>query len=213
MTPRLSELTFGSFLVYPSRADTDEKARFKQVVLDIKGDRFVHGQNMRWPEYTARRIAEKIPGSALERYFPPDAVLVPLPRSGLLQKNALWPARRIADELVKVGLGEKIDPLIQRETPMRKSAVSGDRPSPAEHLKSFARVLPVQSRHFVFVDDIITRGSMALAAAWAILEVMPDAEVKTFAVARTTWEEPREMVEIVVGKVVHEGGNFLKREP
>ena len=213
MTPRLSELTFGSFLVYPSRADTDETARFKQVVLDIKGDRFVHGKNMRWPEYTARRIVEKIPGSALEGYFPPDTVLVPLPRSGLLQKNALWPARRIADELVKAGLGERVETLIQRETPMRKSAVSGDRLSPAEHLKSFARVLPVQSRRFVFVDDIITRGSTALAAAWAILEVMPEAEVKTFAVARTTWEEPRGMVEIVVGKVVHEGGNFLKREP
>lgn len=213
MTARLSELTFGSYLVYPSRADTDETARYKEAILSIKTDRFVHGQNMRWPEYTARRLHEKSPGTALEGFFGEDSILVPLPRSGLLQKNALWPAKRIAEELVKCGLGQRVEPIVQRETAMRKSATSEGRPSPAEHLKSFSRVLPVQPPKIVLVDDIITRGSTALAAAWAILEAMPEAEVKSFAIARTIGDEPADIVDIVVGKVVHEGGNFLHREP
>lgn len=213
MAIRPSELTFGSFLVYPSRADTDIKARYQKAVLSIKGDRFIRGQHMRWPEYAAKRLNTALPETPLDGFFPEDAALVPLPRSGLLQKNALWPARRICDELVKQGLGATVEPIVQRETGMRKSATSESRPSPQEHFESFARVLPIHRDEIVLVDDIITRGSTALAAAWAILEVMPQARVTAFAMARTTWDEPSDIVDAVVGVIVYEGRNFLRREP
>ncbi len=213
MTARLSELTFGSFLVYPSKADTEKAAGFKDAVLSIKGDRFLHKENMRWPAYAAKRLVDELPGSALEGFFSPDAVLVPLPRSGLLQKNALWPAHRIAAELVRCHLGQRVETIVQRQTAMRKSTTAEHRPSPREHLESFAPVLPILERAVVLVDDIITRGSTALAAAWAIRDAMPGAEVKVFAMARTIWEEADDIVDIVVGKTTLEGTNYLHREP
>jgi hypothetical protein len=60
----------------------------------------------------------------------------------------------------------------------------------------------------------VTRGSTALGAAWRILEAMPEANVKLFAMARTVSDsEVRGLVDLVAGTVEHHGGNFLVRKP
>jgi len=211
---RPSKLKFGSFLVYPSTAPTDETRKFKQTVIDIKGDRYDRRVSMRMPEYAAKRIAEKLPGSPLEGFFD-DALLVPLPRSGLTQKHSLWPAQRICEELVRHEIGSRLEAALERRTPVRKSAGTTDRPSPKDHYDSLGVLLPPPSaKRIVLVDDVITRGSTALGAAWRLLDMLPDAVITTFAIARTvSAEEASQAVDIQVGIIELEGTNWLTRSP
>jgi hypothetical protein len=211
---RPTKLSFGSFLVYPSTAPTDESRKFKQTVLDIKGDRYDRRVGMRMPEYAAKRLAEELPGSPLEGFFQ-GSLLIPLPRSGLTQKHSLWPAQRICEELVRHGLASRFEAVIERRKPVRKSAGSADRLSPQEHFESLELLLPPpNARCIVLVDDVITRGSTALGAAWRLLERLPEVEIKAFAVARTVpAEQATRLVDIRVGMIELEGANWLTRSP
>lgn len=214
MQHRPSSLAFGSFLVYPSPGRSPEFARYKTDVLGIKEDR-VHAGGERWPEHAAAWLARELPGSALEQFFDDQPWLVPLPRSGLLQKDSHWPAKRICEALVEQGrIGARVECALVRKTAVQKSAGSRNRPSPLEHHGSFAPVLPVRASTIILVDDVVTRGSTALGGAWRILEAMPEANVKLFAMARTVSDGDVDgPVDLVVGTVEHRGGNRLVRSP
>lgn len=208
----LSNLTFGSFLVYPSTTPTGEATRFKRAVLDIKEDRWSSKAGMRWPDYAAKRLKEELSGSLLENYFA-DSVLVPLPRSSLLQKHALWPGRRICEALVAQGVSREFESLLERQIAVRKSAGSGNRPTPQEHYESLAVLYPIRADRIILVDDVITRGSTALGAAWRIFEAMPGTEIKVFAIARTLpAEEVNGIVDIQIG-TIQLSGESLHRTP
>ncbi len=214
MESRLARLEFGSFLVYPSTAPSDATRQFKRTILDIKGDRYDRRVQMRMPEYAAKRLAEELLGSPLERFFR-ASILVPLPRSGLRQKDSLWPAQRICEELVRYKLAERFVAAIERKIPVRKSAGSSDRPSPREHYDSLEMLLaPPTAKAIVLVDDVITRGATALGAAWRILEGMPEVDVKVFAIARTVpAEQATRLVDIQVGTIELKGTNWITRTP
>lgn len=206
-------LAFGSFLVYPSPGKSAELARFKADVLGIKEDR-VRAGGERWPDYAAAWLARELAGSPLERFFTGQPWLVPLPRSGLAQRDSHWPARRICEALVGQGIGTRVESALARETAVRKSAGSASRPAPMVHYRSFAPVLPVRADTIILIDDVVTRGSTSLGAAWRILDVMPDANVKLFAMARTVLDsDVRGLLDLVVGTIELQGENYLLRKP
>lgn len=208
-----SSLSFGSFLVYPSPGKSPEFARYKAAVLGIKEDR-VRAEGERWPDYAATGLALKLTGSALERFFDGEPWLVPIPGSGLQSKDGHWPTKRICEALVGQGIGARVDSTLSRQSAMRKSAGSPNRPSPLEHYNSFAPVLPVRASTIILVDDVVTRGSTALGAAWRILDAMPTVNIKLFAMARTVLDgEVRGLVDLVVGTIEQTSSNFLKRTP
>ena len=212
MNSQLYNLPFGSFLVYPSPGKSEEHARYKKAVLSIKEDR-VRPEGERWPEYAAKRLVQLLPESPLEHFFDGDPCLVPLPRSGLSAKDSVWPAKRISESLVHHGLGARVECAIERRTAVHKSAGSENRPSPRDHYSSF-RAVPVKAERIILVDDVVTRGSTALGAAWRLLEVMPVAQVKLFAVARTMRDhEVRGSIDIVLGTIELQSPNYLLRSP
>lgn len=215
MPSRPSSLPFASFLVYPSPGSSANLANYKRAVISIKEDRFSTELNTPWVDYAVDSLAKHRAGEPpLDTYFAGGAVLVPLPRSGLLQKNAHWPAKRISEALVAHGIGNRVETMLVRETAIRKSAGSASRPSPQEHYNSLAPAIPIQSDSIILVDDVITRGSTALGAAWRVLEAMPAATVKVFAMARTLADSKvGEFTDIVAGTIEQQGENFLVREP
>ena len=184
-------------------------------MIAIKEDRFNTQEHMPWVDYAIMYLADWcVQDAPLDQSFAGDPVLVPLPRSGLAQKHSHWPAKRISDALVAKGIGKRVEPILTRQTAIRKSAGAASRPSPQEHYDSLALVLPIHADNVILVDDVITRGSTALGVAWRVLEAMPSATVKIFAIARTlTDPKVSDFVDIVSGPIDKQGPNFLVRDP
>src|SRR5665213_425350 len=123
-----SEISYCSYLQYSprgvSRLSKNSRA-FRDV---IKNDSLL--QYMQEGKIASLRISDIALGLSRDmgRYqflrdcFGPDVELVPVPRSApLSNKDALWPPKRICEELVKVGLGSVVAPLIVRTTMVQKA--------------------------------------------------------------------------------------------
>jgi predicted amidophosphoribosyltransferase len=132
--------------------------------------------------------------------------------------GALWPARRIAEELLRRGLGGEARNLLVRHEPIEKSAlqrVGSKRPSPEDHIRTIAVEDPFQVRahRIVLVDDVVTRGSTLLGCATLLLRVLPSVQVFAFAAVRTMSDmEIEHMLAPVTGKIRLTNGR-LHREP
>jgi hypothetical protein len=153
----LSEVRFASFLIYSPRGKSDVSVRSRQIRDRVKGD---HSGDI---EQIAARIATD--GNPCAPILGPEVVLVPAPRSAPLVAGALWPARRVAEELVKQGLGQAVLPLLSRAVAVPKSAFAppGERPTPQRHLESFAfQPQLVNPDQITVVDDFITKGATFL---------------------------------------------------
>jgi hypothetical protein len=143
------------------------------------------------------RAVEELAGAfgttPLDEVLGADVMLVPAPKSTPLVSGALWPALRIAEELVRRGLGKEVVPCVRRIIPVKKSAYAapGERPTAKTHLESLAvdAVLARPSRVAV-VDDVVTKGATLLATASAVKELFPDADVRGFAMLRTMGLQP-----------------------
>lgn len=92
-------------LIYPSRPASDADVTARSVVLT--------GIKMAKPAHLARvglRLAEMESNDPVRQRIPPDAVLVPVPRSAPLVKNGVWPSRAIAEAMmVAHGVGQRVD--------------------------------------------------------------------------------------------------------
>ncbi len=104
----ISELPFGSYLVYSPRGTSDVSVRSQKFRDAIKaGDDRVLAR-------VVQHILAGFGNTPLAAVLGPDVVLVPAPRSGLLLAGSLWPSRLIAQALVAAGLGRQVLPCLER---------------------------------------------------------------------------------------------------
>ena len=208
----LSELGFASLLQYsPDGLSTTSQASREHVRL-IKRGAPAHMDRI------GQRSAECFARDDLGDTFDVDATLVPVPRSKPQKAGALWPASRIAEDLVRRGLGREVRPLLDRHVPIEKSAllrVGSMRPSPEDHIRTIAVVdaLQLSSRRIVLVDDVVTRGATLLGCASLLRHVLPSVEIRAFAAVRTMSDQEIDgMLAPTTGIITYTNGR-LHREP
>jgi hypothetical protein len=213
----LSELRFGSFLVYAPRGTSDVSRRAKQFVRALKEERLIGMPPQSPSAYAALRLADELSVSILETLFRDSPLFVPVPRSSLAVEGGIWPAYNIASALVRQGIGATILPCLERVKAVPKSAfaASGTRPKPIDHYESIRATKMVADRESLcLVDDVITKGATLLGAASRLHEMYPQATVSAFALVRTLGfvDDIGRIVESAVGMITLRGDEAL-REP
>ena len=121
-------------------------------------------------------------------FFSKETVVVPVPGSLLTRPNTLWVPMLLAKALVGQGLGYSVAACLSRAVHVPKSAYSKpeDRATPIQHYKSMRIKLALTDPESVLlVDDMVTRGSTFLGAAYRIAESYPNARIRAFAAMRT----------------------------
>jgi hypothetical protein len=201
----LSELAFGSLLTYSPRGQSEVSRNSRRVCYGVKaGD----PQTLR---LVAQRLRENINRNhVLAPLFGATVTLVPMPRSTPLVQGALWPAQKICDALMQMGVAEQTNPLLERIRPVARSshALPGERPGIQEHYASFIAHRRIDvSDGIVLVDDVVTKGSTAIAAASRIAEAYPEASIHLFAVIRTKGMVPdiERILDPTFGRVRRDG--------
>ena len=182
---RITYLDFGSFLCYTPRGSSVEIDRAREVMKIIKADDFIENPPITMSEWIARNVQQRIANLPFASFFQKDTILVPVPRSSLMQPNSLWVPNRIATALVKRGLGKAVVAHLARKTPVRKAAWSkpSERPKVKEHFETMSvqgSISEPPPDQILLVDDIITRGATLLGAANRLAEVLPTARIRAF---------------------------------
>jgi adenine/guanine phosphoribosyltransferase-like PRPP-binding protein len=209
----LSEVRFGSYLVYSPRGTSEVSRRSRRFRDSIKA-----GDEEAIRTLVAH-LAARFDETELDQVLGPDVTLIPVPRSSLLVEGGLWPARRIADALVSAGLAKQVIPALARTVAVPKSAfvkVPGERPNARRHYETMAAAVDLTATaRIALVDDVVTKGNTSLGGASRIVEAFPDAEVSVFALLRTKGLQPEieAIVEPCVGRIYQRYLDEADREP
>jgi hypothetical protein len=179
----LSEIAYGSLLAYSPRGSSEISTSSQRVCYNVKnGDPTTLARAIQLlQEHFAR-------GEPLSKFLGLDVTLVPMPRSAPLVAGGLWPAEKIAQEMLAANLAGRLVPALARATAVPKSsrAQPGGRPGVSQHYESLiAQPMVGAGNNIVIVDDVVTKGSTALAAGTRLAEVFPQATVRLFALVRT----------------------------
>jgi len=215
-----SKLPFTSYLQYSPRGASEASRFSRTITYGIKRDShlaipdaagIIHG--VRITAEVVRRVADRLSEfQCLAECFSGPPVLVPIPRSApLIQTDALWPTKRICEEMVQHGLGSDVAPILQRTKAIQRSTMAGigQRPSPIDHYDSFTK-----ESVFVLVDDVITRGATLIAAYTRLQEAFSDAEIRCFSLVRTeSYGEIDTLRAPISGTINYDGENSLHRHP
>lgn len=208
----LSEVRFGSYLVYSPSGTSDVSIRSRRVRNAVKGVTEPTFSNV------VAHLARNFPATGLSAVLGPDVTLVPCPRSSPLVEGALWPGRRIAEELAKRGLGKQVIASVERIEAVPKSAFQarGERPNAQRHYDTMQAAADfAATERITLVDDFVTKGNTLLGAASRLAEAYPRATISVFALVRTKGlqREIDALVEPVVGRIWERFPGEADREP
>lgn len=214
----LSEIDFASYLVYPTKATTPKAREAKRYALALKHDQ-PHPHRPKEPmiEAFVHKLASDLATTPIGDILGAHATLVPMPGHAPLLTGGLWAARRLAEALVAAGLGADVLAALERTEAIPSSSGSsmGNRPSLEVQYRSMrAHATLFKATQLTLVDDTVTRGRTALAAARRLEEVFPGVRICLFAAARTLGfvSEIESMIEPVRGRLVEQDGN-VDRDP
>ncbi len=128
----------------------------------------------------------------LEDFFSNDRVLIPVPRSSLLQSDSMWPGRVISSELINRGYGGHTANYLQRIKAVRKASLQAsadERPMVTEHMESIGINGIITESKVTLIDDIVTQGRTSYACAKKLSEAFPHIkDIKLFTILRTVRE-------------------------
>ena len=194
----LTVLEFGSLFSYTPRPNsTDSKLledmkKTKNWTIWLKQNRMVsiQGQQdtMSMSDYVATILERNLTKLPFNDFFDRDTTLVPVPRNAPLTKDGLWVPDKIANAMVKRGIGSSVVPCLIRSVPVNKSgqANSTIRPLPKEHYESVSISTTLTGfDEIVLIDDVITRGATLIGLANKMADQNPGIRIRAFSAIRT----------------------------
>ena len=200
---------FASCYVYSpcGSCEVSERSRLLRALIKAGDSRLLLKYALR-----VRQQASELP--QLTGFFDSTVVLVPVPGSEPRDSDVVSVTEHLAAALVREGLGQTAWAGLRRVRAVGKSATAppGERPTVAKHYDSFA-VECTDSlsapRHFVLVDDVVTKGRTLLAAAARLQEAFPCARIRAFALLRTMGLVPEvnRLLDPCVGEIRWRGGD------
>ena len=104
-------------LIQPSRK-YDIIRNSQVVMLTLKGDSFIQDPPILMSKVVAQTVKRYLGSLSSSSFFSQNAVLVPTPKSSLMQAGTLWVPNRLASALVSEGLGETVSPCLVRTMPL-----------------------------------------------------------------------------------------------
>jgi len=182
------QLEFGALLTYTPRGDSPKTRHSKDVMLAFKMDKFVGKPQILMSEWITQAIQRKIDNLPFASFFQPETILIPVPKSSLMQPHSLWVPERIATALVTAGIGKEVASCLVRAKPVPKAALSkpSERPTAAQHYESMAVQGSLSKPdEILLVDDVVTRGATLLGAANRLADAFPQSHIRAFAAMRT----------------------------
>ena len=178
-----SEIDFGSFLVYPTKGQSEDSKRIKSICLTVKNDgNLVTKDQKRFRAIPAfiHRLLEDSKDGPLKGFFDDNPILVPMPRSAPVPKGGLIPARTISEEMVRAGLGSKVFSVLTRTAPVPKASQAksyDERPTIQQHLDSMTveedLLNSITSKPIVVVDDFVHPGNQLHRRCYDVKEGFP----------------------------------------
>ncbi len=217
--PCLSELPFAALLAYSPRGKSPTSIESRKVRDAVKNDRGWRNQEKLFIQLAAEKLLGEVEAGGFAGLFGPDVGLVAAPRSAPLTAGALWPGRRICQELERLRLGSGVLDCVERVEPVRKAAFASSagapRPTIAEHLATLECTPNLLApRRLLLIDDFVTSGTMLIATATVLRVAYPQAEVNAFALVRTmSAGDVERILDPCSGRILFEGGAYARRDP
>lgn len=185
----LQRIEFGSYLSYSPKCDSVAAQESRTARTALKNDHVLRTDgSMLMSDYIGETIRTSIGQLPFARFFEGNPILVPIPRSSLMQDGTLWVPKRLANALVRRCLGKSAEECLKRVVAVRKSSTSSaaDRPKAHDHYQSLRvqKIFPEPS-DILMIDDIVTRGATAMGAANRLIEAFPNASIRLFSAMRT----------------------------
>ena len=184
----LSQLEFGALLTYAPRGNTSKTLHSKNVMLALKRDQFVGTPPILMSQWVANAVKQKMAELPFVSFFKPNTILVPAPKSSLMQPNTLWVPERIATALVSVGIGKQVASCLIRSKAVPKVALSSpsERPTAERQYESITvQGILCKPDEIVLIDDVVTRGATLLGCANRLVDAFPECRIRAFAAMRT----------------------------
>lgn len=181
-------LDFGSFLSYTPRPTSEQQRLSNDITLMLKRDEQLTDPRVPMSDFVAGMISSEISKLPFSGFFEARPILVPTPSSTLSQPGTLRVPQRLADALVRRGIGQAVVDCLKRVKPLRKAArcTAATRPTAAEHYDSFEVQKELsEPKEILLIDDVITRGATLVGAAGRLADAFPNARIRAFAAIRT----------------------------
>lgn len=211
----LSEVSFASLLTYSPRGDDPERRASRTWTYRLKDEERVGVAGQEASAFFVDRLAHHVSSGTLTGWFGSDVVLVPMPNHAPRMADSLWVPERLCARMVARGLGAKTITMLDRLHAVEKSRTLV-RPSAGDHFRSL-RVLDADTspQRILVVDDVITRGSVGLAALSRLRAQFAHSEIRLFAMIRTMTDPSafRAMLDPCTGSVVLQTDGSTVRTP
>ncbi len=158
-----------------AQADTDAQKTINNIFYKLKNGGSILLKDNAYilaSKFFAQAVVERL-GHLPTTAIPTNAVLVPVPRS--TTSTNPWPQRALAEELVALGHGTRVEPAVIRALELPKAAWARKenraRSTVVEHINSLALTQGLQpAEHVVLVDDLMTQGTQLIGCCKKLRE-------------------------------------------
>jgi hypothetical protein len=172
-------VTYASCYVYSPQGTSVvcERSRLLCALLKSGDGRFID-------KYVDRIQQQVAAHHHLSGFFSAADILIPVP--SCMPGGGLNVPARLADVMVRRGLGLASWRGLKRVHAVHKSATAQSRPTVAMHFESLrVDALDDPPQSIMLIDDVVTKGRTLLAAAARVHSAFPKARIRAFAVLRT----------------------------